>query len=115
MKIEFYETYILVYREKGDKAYYGIMNAAGESALLYAIKKLLNSQGHDLIKKRMWKDGHLVDNMQQYLRTCKPSGNPNKDIYISNSQWDIEGAEIMYNQGCVKLSLIKDIFNLVEN
>ncbi len=115
MKIEFHETYILVYREKGDKAYYGVINAAGESALLYAIKKLLNLQGYDLIKKRMHKDGHLVSEMQQYLRTRKPSGNPDKDIYISNSQWCIEGAEIDYNEGCVMLSLTKDIFNLVEN
>ncbi len=115
MKIEFHETYILVYREKGDKAYYGVMNAAGESALLYAIKKLLNSQGYDLIKKRMWKDGHLVDDMQQYLRTRKPSGNPDKDIYISNSQWAIDGAEVAYNQGCVMLSLTKAIFEFVEN
>ena len=115
MKIEFHETYILVYREKGDKAYYGVKNAAGESALLYAIKKQLNSQGYDLIKKRMWKDVHLVDNMQQYLRTRKPSGNPDKDIFISNTRWDIEGAEIDYNEGCVMLSLTKDIFNLVEN
>ncbi len=56
MKIEFHASYILVFREKGDRAYYGVKNAAGESALLYAIKKLLNLQGYDLIKKRMHKD-----------------------------------------------------------
>ena len=110
MRIEFHESYILVFREKGDRAFYGIKNAAGESNLLYAIKKVLNSQGYNLIKKRMWKDGHLVDNMQQYLRTQKPSGEFDKDIFISNPRWDIEGAEKMYNQGCVRLLLTKAIF-----
>ncbi len=110
MKIEFYASYILVFREKGDKAYYGVRNAAGESALFYAIKKQLNSQGYDLIKKRMHKDGHLVDDMQQYLRTRKPSGKSDKDIFISNPRWDIEGAEIAYNQECVRLQLTTDIF-----
>lgn len=111
MKIEFHKTYIEVFREKGDKAFYGIQNAAGESALLYAIKKLLNSQGYDLIKKRMHKDGHLVDEMQQYLRTRKPSGDPTKDIYLYNGMWAIEGAEKMYNQGSCRFALTTDIFN----
>ena len=110
MRIEFHESYILVFREKGDKAYYGVKNAAGESALLYAIKKQLNAQGYDLIKKRMCKDGHLVDDMQQYLRTRKPSGEFDKDIFISNPRWAIEGAEVDYNQGCVRLLLTKAIF-----
>ena len=110
MRIEFHESHILIYREKNDKAYYGVKNAAGESALFYAIKKQLNAQGYDLIKKRMCKDGHLVDSMQQYLRTRKPSGESDKDIFISNPQWNIEGAEIMYNQGCVRLQLTKAVF-----
>ncbi len=110
MKIEFHDSYILVFREAGDKAYYGVKNAAGESALLYAIKKILNSQGYDLIKKRMHKDGHMVADMQQYLRTRKLSGDLDKDIFISNSRWDIEGAEVEYNRGCVRLELVKNIF-----
>ena len=110
MRIEFHSSYILVFREKGDKPFYGIKNAAGESNLLYAIKKKLNSQGFDLIKKRMWKDGHMVDDIQQYLRTRKPSGFPETDIYIFNGFWAIEGAEKMYNQGCVKLLLTEAIF-----
>jgi hypothetical protein len=110
MRIEFHGTYIEVFREKGDKAFYGVQNAAGESNLLYAIKKKLNSQGYDLIKKRMWKDGHLVDDMQQYLRTRKATGDPAKDIYIVNGQWAIQGAEINYNAGSCCLNLHTDIF-----
>jgi len=41
-----------------------------ESHLLYHIKKALNAAfGFDFIKKRMWKDGHMVAETQQYLRT----------------------------------------------
>ena len=110
MKIEFHEGYIEVFREKGDKAYYGVMNAAGESNLFYAIKNKLNSQGYDLIKKRMYKDGHMVADMQQYLRTRKPSGDPEKDIYIINGMWVIQGAEVYYNAGSVILQLHTDVF-----
>lgn len=110
MEIVFKDSHILVLRDVDDKAYYGIQNAAGESALLYAIKQHLNKQGYSLIKKRMHKDGHLVSEMQQYLRTCKPTGDPNKDIYIYNGSWQIEGAEQAYNQGSCQLELVKDIF-----
>ena len=110
MRIEFHKTCIEVFREKGDKAYYGVMNAAGESKLFYAIKNHLNAKGYKLIKKRMHKDGHLVDDMQQYIRTQKPSGDPKKDIYIVNGMWAIEGAEKSYNEGSVVLQLHTDVF-----
>ncbi len=42
-----------------------------ESAWWYALKKILNAQGHDVIKKLMYKDGHLVDDNQYYLRDRK--------------------------------------------
>ncbi len=110
MLIEFHKSCIEVFREKGDKGYYGVKNAAGESNLFYAIKKHLNARGYDLIKKRMHKDGHMVADMQQYIRTRKPTGDPEKDIYIINGMWAIEGAEIMYNAGSVVLQLHTDIF-----
>jgi hypothetical protein len=39
-----------------------------DSTLLHHIKKALIAQGHDVIKKRMWRDGHMVDDTQQYIR-----------------------------------------------
>jgi hypothetical protein len=40
-----------------------------ESAWWYALKNELNAQGHDLIKKLMWKDGHMYgDEHTYYLR-----------------------------------------------
>ena len=111
MKLEMREHSLVVTKEPGDPRFSGIVNAAGESRLLYHIKKQLNAQGFNLIKKRMWKDGHLMDNLQQYLRTQKPSGDPSKDIYIYNSMWNIEGAEVELNKtGSVILSIIRDVF-----
>lgn len=112
MKIEFKENSVLVTREDGDPAYYGIGNAAGESKLFYAIKNKLNAEGFDLIKKRMWKDGHLVSDIQQYIRTRKPTGNSEKDIYIHNTFWAIRGAEEDYNKGSVCLGLVRGIFDV---
>jgi len=39
------------------------------SHLLYAIKRKLNREGYDVIKKRAWKDGHLISDTEQYLRS----------------------------------------------
>lgn len=111
MNVEIKNHVCIVTREKGDPKFYGVVNGAGESKLLYAVKKKLNDQGYNLIKKRMYKDGHLVDDLQQYLRTQKPSGNPEKDIYIYNSNWNVQGAEENYNkEGIVILSVDKNIF-----
>lgn len=53
-----------VVREPGDKKYYN------ESNLLHAIKKGLQEMGFDVIKKRMWKDGHMYgSDTTQYIRT----------------------------------------------
>lgn len=40
-----------------------------ESAIFHAIKKMLNSLGHDLVKKSTQSDGHMFgDNYTYYLR-----------------------------------------------
>ena len=101
-----------VIKEKGDPAFSGIVNGRGESLLLHHVKKILNAKGYDLIKKRMWKDGHLVDDLQQYLRARKATGNPDRDIYIHNSFWNIEGADaVLKRDGKVNLTVTKDVFS----
>lgn len=110
MKLEFKGNTLVVTREEGDKKYHGVKNAAGESNLLHAIKTQLNKEGYDLIKKRMWKDGHLVDDIQQYLRTRK-KGAGKADIYIYNSAWAIRGAEEDYNKGEVELTVHYNVFD----
>lgn len=42
---------------------------SNESHLLHMIKKNLIAQGFDVIKKRMWKDGHMVADACQYIRS----------------------------------------------
>lgn len=53
-----------VVRQEGDKPIYG------ESALYHAIKKALQAQGHDVIKKCPDKDGHMFS-APYYLRERK--------------------------------------------
>jgi len=63
MRFELAEHSITAIREGGDPKFYGVQFARGESRLLHQIKIVLNNNGFDLIKKRMWKDGHLVDDL----------------------------------------------------
>lgn len=76
-----------------------------ESQLLYHVKNHLTRQGHVLIKKRMWKDGHMVDDKQQYVR----SKNLRKDPFcVYNSTWQIADAHWEYNErGVVTLAVVK--------
>ena len=95
----------VVEQESTDPRYYGIVNAAGESRLLYAIKQKLNTRGYDFIKKRMWRDGHMVDEMQQYLRERKPN-KQGRQLAIFNGLFAIEGADETLNRlGKVTLSV----------
>ncbi len=96
MKVTLTDTSCLVEQEPGDKRYYGIRNAAGESNLLYAVKNQLNNQGYDFIKKRMAKDGHMMDDMQQYLRERKAMNG--RQLAIYNRRWAIEGADETLNR-----------------
>jgi len=75
------------------------------------MKIVLNNNGFDLIKKRMHKDGHLVDDMQQYLRTRhKRSNTPH--IMIHSPFFAFRGAEQDWNEGEVVLTLTPDAFEV---
>jgi len=118
MKVEFKNNKdgspykLVVTKEPKDKIRVINREARGESTLLHHIKKILNARGYDLIKKRMWKDGHMVGDMQQYLRTRKRTGDPKKDIYIWNNMWNIQGADYYFNlDGKVELIVETDVFN----
>lgn len=115
-KLIWSETSLTVIREEGDPKFYGVIGGKGESNFLYWLKNLLNSQGFNLIKTRMWKDGHLVDDMKQYLRTVSPAavkkGAPN--IYLHNEYWAIRGLEEDWNkEGQTRIALVLDAFNNV--
>jgi hypothetical protein len=100
----------LVEREQGDpKKFYDGSWGSGESRLLYHLQKELNKMGYDFVKKRMWKDGHMVDADQLYLRERKKNGE--RCLAIFNSRWAIAGANEDYNRyGAVTFS----VFNLNE-
>jgi hypothetical protein len=67
-----------------------------ESLLLYHVKKELIAQGHDVIKKRMWKDGHLVDEDCQYVRTRNM--NASEGIMVWNGNHQIYDAGERFNE-----------------
>jgi len=96
MKIQLKQNKCVVTRESKDPKFYGTINAKGESNLLHVLKTKLNEQGFDFIKKRMWKDGHLVDDMQQYLRERVPV--KGRQLCIYNDAWAIQGANDPYNE-----------------
>ena len=109
-EIIFSENYMKIRREEGDPKFYGVKDGKGESGFLYWLKSILNKEyGYDLIKKRMWRDGHMVDDMQQYLRTRSAKSEGAK-VAICNNNWAIEGAEKRFNEGEVTLSVMQDIF-----
>jgi len=46
----------------------GDMPIKNESHLLYRIQQELKQQGYDVVKRLMWKDGHLTDDTRHYIR-----------------------------------------------
>ena len=66
MLIEINKHTVTVRREVGDPVF-----RSSDSRLLYHVKKSLIRLGYDCIKKRAWKDGHLVDDDMQYIRDRK--------------------------------------------
>jgi hypothetical protein len=76
-----------------------------ESRLLYHVQKTLNQRGYDLIKKRMWKDGHMVGTeYTQYLRSRDFQGSENLCIYHANHAIEI-AAELFSTIGLVELAV----------
>ena len=109
VELDFKTKCCVVTREKDDPKFYGTFRAAGESRLLYHVVQELKKQGHDVIKKRMWKDGHLVSDCQQYIRSRNRKCRPNFCIW--NTSWQIRGAEDDWNrEGSVILSLVSPFF-----
>jgi len=114
MRLQFAGSNLTLIREEHDPKFYGVREAKGESNLFHWLKKQFAQQHPDLpknvpsqwIKKRAWKDGHMLDEMQQYLRTKKPVFKKDGVEYylcIYNHMWAIQGADFYWNQGSVRL------------
>jgi len=83
---------VVIKKQKADPIFHNTEWSSAESTFLYHIKKQLQSAGYDCIKKRMWKDGHLVDDNQQYIRDRKG------EWCIYNDAWQIFDAGERFNQ-----------------
>ena len=96
MKVELGKYHCTVVREEGDPKIYN------ESLLLYKVKQELIKQGYDVIKKRMWKDGHLYgDETLQYIRTR--SYKDGKFFQIYDNEYAIRPMVRDYNEGKLDL------------
>lgn len=94
MKVELKKYSCVVTKEEGDKRYsYGY--ALPESTFLYHVKLELIKQGFDVIKIRMCKDGHMVEETQQYIR----SRNVIDDKYfcVYNCSYAVYDAGLKFN------------------
>lgn len=84
---------LTVIREDGDPKFRNGGWGCGESRLMYHIKQKLIKMGFDVIKKRMWKDGHLTSMEKQYIRTR----NLKKGFYILDNLYDIRNSADVFN------------------
>lgn len=85
-----------VHYEGGDPKFHNSGWGSGESRLLYHVQQALKKQGYDFVKKRMYKDGHMVSDLQLYLRE-RNYRNKKRILAIYNDHWAIEGAEVDFN------------------
>lgn len=109
MKIKLLNHHCTVIREEGDP------RMKTESQLLYHVKLRLVDMGHDVIKKRIQKDGHMFGyEAMQYIRTRSPKS-PRPHICIYNGNYCFYDAHEPYNQkGVVDLQVEWDIFYVQE-
>ena len=77
-----------------------------ESRLLYAIQKILNQRGYDLLKKRLWRDGHMFgSDHSQYLRSRNLKSTPS--MYVYHGSYCTEVAAESFNVlGRVELDVV---------
>ena len=103
-----------VHRQPGDPAYRPNRSCSSwslpgwygaESRLLHHVLRILNARGYDLIKKRMWRDGHMVGTEHtQYLRSRNVRGMPSLCIYHADHAVEI-AAEVFNKLGRVELAV----------
>jgi hypothetical protein len=124
MKIRISGDYMTCTRESGDPKFYGTIGGKGESAFLYYLKIHLNTRGYSSYmfftegspfefigdnsrarwkKIRMWKHGHMVDDLQQYLFADTKAGR----IALYNGSWAIRGLNDDWNSGECQLIIAR--------
>ncbi len=108
-------TSCYVYREPGDPVFRPNRSKSSwsppgwygaESRLLYNVQKILNARGYGLIKRRMWKDGHMFGaEHTQYLRSRNIKNVPSMYVYHANAALEV-AAESFNVLGRVELDVM---------
>ncbi len=94
VKMNFKTNQCIVTREKGEKAIYK------ETEFYHKLKKEVQEQGHDVIKKLVQKDGHMFgDKWIYYIRERKWKW------CIVDPNWAIEQAQRTFNEGEITLQI----------
>jgi hypothetical protein len=96
--------WMTVKREEGDPRFYK------DSTFLYHVQQELKRLGYDVIKKRMHKDGHMVDDDLQYIRTRSRRPDPHA-FMVWWGYHAYRGPQDDFNRhGEVRLEMQFDIF-----
>ncbi|ODT99465.1 MAG: hypothetical protein ABS79_04475 [Planctomycetes bacterium SCN 63-9] len=105
MIVSIVDSRCYVYREPGDPVFRPNRCrsswsppgwCAAESRLLHNVQKILNRRGYDLLKKGMWRDGHMFGSEHsQYLRSRNLRSVPS--LYVYHADAALEVAAENYN------------------
>ncbi len=72
---------------------------------MYNVQKILNERGYDLLKKRMWRDGHMFGGEHnQYVRSRDVKSVPSMYVYHANAALEV-AAESFNTLGRVRLDV----------
>jgi len=90
---------ITIIREEGDKKVYN------DSTLMRHIARKLNEMGYNVVKKLMWRDGHMVDDNLTYIKTKRTD---EQSFFIYDGAYNIRSAYKDYNEGELILNMCFD-------
>ena len=113
MKLRYEGGFLVVTKEDGDPRFTsGGYGSSAESWFLHRVKLELQKLGMDVIKKRMWRDGHMFgDETNQYIRTRNAKSSL-PHVYIYNGNYAFCDAGERFNErGEVVLFMEFDVFN----
>lgn len=101
MKVELKDNVCIVTTTIGDRKYRNSGWGSAESHLLHHVKQRLVRQGHDVIKRRMHADGHMMgDERTQYIRER------GHKFYIYDEKWQLRDLAADFNEyGRVELTV----------
>lgn len=97
MQVRMTEHSCVVTREPTDRVLRDGGWGDADSRLLFRLKEHLNRTGGDWIKKRMWKDGHLVDDTQHYIRERKSRNGVQLAVYATD--YALRSSADVFNRG----------------